>query len=93
MTVHIHPAVQNGVPVLRIEGALVGVQAWRVLCRQIVRAVSDGGRVVLDVGKVTGYDDACLAAIQAGLGKWLSVEGETDHLRTLLGRRRDEESH
>jgi hypothetical protein len=93
MSVQFHPAVNNGVPVLRIEGALVGVQAWRVLCRQIVRAVSDGGRVVLDVAKVTGYDDACLAAIQAGLGRWLSVEGGSDHLRSLLGRRRDDDPH
>jgi hypothetical protein len=88
MSFRIDRIVREGIPVLRMEGLLVGHDTWRVLCDQITRAVSDGGGFALDVSGVTGYDDACLAAIEASLGCWLWVEGGGEYLRTLLGQRR-----
>ena len=88
MNFRIDRITRQGIPVLRMEGLLVGHETWRVLCDQIARAVSGGGGIVLDVSGVTGYDDACLAAIEASLGSWLSIEGGGEYLRTLLGQRR-----
>jgi anti-anti-sigma regulatory factor len=71
---------------LRIHGRLVGREAELVLREQIVRAVSEKGRVVLDVRGVTVIDSGCLAVIESGIGDWLSVEGGGDYLNLLLGK-------
>jgi ABC-type transporter Mla MlaB component len=71
---------------LRIHGRLVGREAALVLREQIVRAVSENGRVALDVSGVTVIDSGCLAIIESGIGDWLSVEGGGDYLDILLGK-------
>ena len=71
---------------LRIQGRLVGREAALVLREQIVRAVSENGRVVLDVRGVTVIDSGCLAIVESGIGDWLSLEGGGDYLDLLLGK-------
>jgi anti-anti-sigma regulatory factor len=71
---------------LRVQGRLVGREAELVLREQIVRAVSENGRLVLDVRGVTVIDSGCLAIIESGLGDWLSVEGGDAYLDLLLGK-------
>ena len=75
---------REGVPVIRLEGHFAGREAWKVLCQHIASAVAEGGRVIVDVAAMTGHDDACLAAIDAGVGTWLSVEGGGEYLRRSL---------
>jgi anti-anti-sigma regulatory factor len=72
--------------VLYLHGHLVGPEAERILREQIVRAVADHGRVVVDASEMTVFDPACLAVIQAGLGDWLSLEGGGAYLELLLRR-------
>jgi ABC-type transporter Mla MlaB component len=76
---------QQGIT-LRVEGRLVGREAELVLREQIVRAVSEQGKVVLHVAGVTVIDSGCLAIIESGLGDWLAVEGGGDYLNLLLGK-------
>ena len=57
-----------------------------MLREQIVRAVSENGRVVLDVSGVTVIDSGCLAIVESGIGDWLSLEGGGDYLDILLGK-------
>jgi ABC-type transporter Mla MlaB component len=71
---------------LRVEGRLVGREAEVVLREQIVRAVSERGKVVVDVAGVAVIDPGCLAIIESGIGDWLSVQGGGDYLNLLLGK-------
>ena len=71
---------------LLVHGRLVGREAALVLREQIVRAVSENGRVALDVSGVTVIDSGCLAIIESGVGDWLSIEGGGDYLDILLGK-------
>ena len=57
-----------------------------MLREQIVRAVSENGRVVLDVGGVTVIDSGSPAIVESGIGDWLWLEGGGDYLDTLLGK-------
>jgi anti-anti-sigma regulatory factor len=87
MTFRISREKRGAETVLRLEGELVGTETWRTFCDQIIRAVGVRGCVVLNVAAVTAYDDACLATIEAGLGRWLAVEGGGEYLAALLCRR------
>ena len=73
--------------VLHIHGHLVGPEAERILREQIVRAVADHGRVVVDASEMTVFDPACLAVIQAGVGDWITLEGGGAYLELMLRRK------
>jgi anti-anti-sigma regulatory factor len=77
---------ENNQVVLKVQGQLVGWEAEQVLRAELVRAVAEKGQVVVDVGELTVVDLGCLAAIETGLGTWLSVKGGGAYLQTLLRR-------
>ena len=72
--------------VLRVQGALVGWEAERLLRQEIVRAAATGSPVIVDVAEVTTLDGGCLAALETGISAGLSIQGGRAFLDVLLGK-------
>ena len=68
---------------LRLSGCLVGWDAERVLREEIVDAAARDVQLVVDVSDVSSIDAGCLAAIEAGVGGSIHLEGGRAYLAAL----------
>ena len=71
---------------MRVQGALVGWEAERLLRQEIGRASATGCAVVVDVAEVTALDSGCLSALETSMSTGLSIEGGRAYLEGLLGK-------